>query len=604
MEEKKKVEIENELSLPKEMPKREEKIVNITYPDGSNCDVIFTKMTQPIPKEQLMNVPREEAMNYCVEVPINTTEYFVDDEKKIVCLQDQPVKMRDGVTIYADIYLPKTAFVEPIPLIISWSFFGKQPWHQPVQIFRPMGVPTGAVSNVCKFESSDPMFWCHQGYAVANVDPRGIGNSEGDQQQFSTQEGRDGYDFIEWAATQKWCNGKVAMFGNSGVAMSQWRIAAECPPHLVCIAPWEATGDQYRESIMEGGIPGFFGGSIVIAAQGRGFIDNTVAMAKKEPYVTSPYWQDKIPKYENINIPVYTTCNWSHFHLRGSWEGFKNIKTKKKWMRCHQVFEWPDTYNPQMLQDLKLFFDRYLKNIYNGWELTPRIRMEVMDAFEYPYQTNRPEFEWPLARTNYKKLYLNASTLKLGDVPVKNESSVSYDGKNGLINFDYTFRKDTELTGYLKLRLWVEAKGHDDMDLFITIKKLSTKDEELPVTIFGSERHPGAWGKLRVSRRHLDEEKSTEYQPVHTHDRTEKLKPGEIVPVDIEIWPLSRFWHKGQKLRVQIAGRYIRDEWFEPLVWFPDNEGEHVIHTGGKFDSYLLVPEIPPRYEDGDYIYR
>ncbi|MBE6140648.1 MAG: CocE/NonD family hydrolase [Firmicutes bacterium] len=586
------------------MPKREEKIVNITYPDGSNCDVIFTKMTQPIPKEQLMNVPREEAMNYCVEVPINTTEYFVDDEKKIVCLQDQPVKMRDGVTIYADIYLPKTAFVEPIPLIISWSFFGKQPWHQPVQIFRPMGVPTGAVSNVCKFESSDPMFWCHQGYAVANVDPRGIGNSEGDQQQFSTQEGRDGYDFIEWAATQKWCNGKVAMFGNSGVAMSQWRIAAECPPHLVCIAPWEATGDQYRESIMEGGIPGFFGGSIVIAAQGRGFIDNTVAMAKKEPYVTSPYWQDKIPKYENINIPVYTTCNWSHFHLRGSWEGFKNIKTKKKWMRCHQVFEWPDTYNPQMLQDLKLFFDRYLKNIYNGWELTPRIRMEVMDAFEYPYQTNRPEFEWPLARTNYKKLYLNASTLKLGDVPVKNESSVSYDGKNGLINFDYTFRKDTELTGYLKLRLWVEAKGHDDMDLFITIKKLSTKDEELPVTIFGSERHPGAWGKLRVSRRHLDEEKSTEYQPVHTHDRTEKLKPGEIVPVDIEIWPLSRFWHKGQKLRVQIAGRYIRDEWFEPLVWFPDNEGEHVIHTGGKFDSYLLVPEIPPRYEDGDYIYR
>ena len=95
-------------------------------------------------------------------------------------------------------------------------------------------------------------------------------------------------------------------------------------------------------------------------------------------------------------------------------------------------------------------------------------------------------------------------------------------------------------------------------------------------TIFGTERHPGAWGKLRVSARHLDEEKSTEYQPVHTHDRTEKLKPGEIVPVDIEIWPISRIWHKGQKLRVQVAGRYIRDEWFEPLVWFPDNKGVRI----------------------------
>ena len=389
-EEKKKAVIENELALPKEMPPRDEKIVKVTYPDGSTCDVIFTKMTQPIPKEELANIPREQAMNFCVEAPINTTEYYVDDEEKILCLQDQPIKMRDGVTIYADIYMPKTALKEPLPLIISWSFFGKQPWHQPVQIFRPMGVPTGAVSNVCKFESSDPLYWCYQGYVVANVDPRGIGNSEGDFQQFGTQDGRDGYDFIEWAATQKWCSGKVAMFGNSGVAMSQWRVAAECPPHLTCIAPWEATGDQYRESIMEGGIPGFFGGSIVIAAQGKGYIDNTVAMAKKEPFVTSPYWQDKIPKYENINIPVYATCNWNHFHLRGAWEGFNKVKTKKKWMRCHQKFEWPDTYDPAMLQDLKLFFDRYLKNIYNGWELTPKIRMEVMDAFEFPYQTDRP----------------------------------------------------------------------------------------------------------------------------------------------------------------------------------------------------------------------
>ena len=176
-----------------------------------------------------------------------------------------------------------------------------------------------------------------------------------------------------------------------------------------------------------------------------------------------------------------------------------------------------------MVTRFKIILDRYLKGIYNGWELTPTIRMEVMDAFEYPYQTGRPETEFPLARTQYRKLYLNAANGKLGDAPVKNEASVSYDGQTGLTNFDYTFRKDTELTGYMKLRLWVEAKGHDDMDLFITIKKLSTKDEELPVTIFGTERHPGAWGKLRVSARHLDEEKSTEYQPIHTHDRVEKL---------------------------------------------------------------------------------
>ena len=155
-------ETKNDMALPFEMPKRDEKIVKVNYPDGTSCDVIFTKLTQPIPKEKFMKLPREEAINYCIEVPIEQKEYFVDDEKKIICLQDRAVKMRDGVTIYADIYMPATAKKDPVPLIISWSFFGKQPWHQPVQIFRPMGVPTGTVSNVCKFESSDPMYWCYQ----------------------------------------------------------------------------------------------------------------------------------------------------------------------------------------------------------------------------------------------------------------------------------------------------------------------------------------------------------------------------------------------------------------------------------------------------------
>ena len=72
---------------------------------------------------------------------------------------------------------------------------------------------------------------------------------------YGTQEGRDGYDSIEWIAKQKWCNEKVAMAGNSWLATTQWYIAAEQPPHLTCMAPWEGLGDFYRESICRGGIP-------------------------------------------------------------------------------------------------------------------------------------------------------------------------------------------------------------------------------------------------------------------------------------------------------------------------------------------------------------
>ena len=79
--------------------------------------------------------------------------------------------------------------------------------------WKIMGVPSSTVSNMAKFESADPGYWCRKGYAVANVDPRGIGHSEGDFIQFGTQDGRDGYDFIEWIAEQDWCNSRVGLSG-------------------------------------------------------------------------------------------------------------------------------------------------------------------------------------------------------------------------------------------------------------------------------------------------------------------------------------------------------------------------------------------------------
>lgn len=530
--------------------------------------------------------------------PFNQRTYLA--EEGIICEQDIPMTLRDGIVIYTDIFRP--ANQTNIPAIISWSYFGKRP-GEGFDEWQIIGVPPGTVSRMSKFESPDPGYWCRHGYAVANVDPRGVGRSQGDINMFGTQDARDGYDFIEWLAAQWWCNGKIGMSGNSGVAMTQWRIAAEQPPHLTCIAPWEGTGDLYRESLCEGGIPmRSFNDFIVGSMIGVNYIDDTAEMITKYPFMNE-YWEDKIPKWEKIRIPCYTTICWNHFHLRGSTEGFRRIRSTKKWLRAHQEFEWPDTYSAFGLEDLRRFFDRYLKDFRNGWELTPRVRLEVMDAYNFNFQTNRPEKEFPLARTQYKKLYVDAARKALSFEPVTQESKISYEAEQGTTTFDVTFQEDTEITGYMKLRLWVEAEGNDDMDMFIAIRKLDEKGDWLPVTVLG-EPHPGAWGKMRVSRRELDPRLSTDFQPIQAHKRDLKLKAGEIVPVDIEIWPHSRIWHKGQQLRVLVSGHYIRDGWFEPFFWDTNNKGNHVIHSGGKYDSYLQIPVIPPRYVSGDYIYR
>jgi predicted acyl esterase len=563
-------------------------------------DVVYRKAKTPVPPSANVDDAGAgmDAMGMGVAPEFRQRTYLA--APGIICEQDVPVKMRDGVTIYVDIFRPENE--TNIPALVSWSFYGKRP-GEAMSEWQIMGVAPGTVSKLAKFESPDPLYWCYRGYAVANADPRGVGYSEGDISLFGSQDARDGYDFIEWLAEQWWCNGKVGMSGNSAVAMTQWRVAAQCPPHLACIAPWEGTSDIYGESIYEGGIPALtFNEYIVGSLSGNGYVDDAVENGKKYPLMNA-YWADKIPDFSKIRIPVYATACWNHFHLHGAFEGFRKVKSTKKWMRAHRDFEWPDGYDLNNLKELNDFFDRYLKDIHNCWESTPRVRLEVQDALEFNYQTNRPEESFPLRRTEYKKLYLDAGNNALSFSEVSQESSFTYDGNDGVANFDICFEEDTEITGYMKLRMWVASESHNEMDLFVSIQKLGTDGEWLPVSVLG-EPHPGAWGKLRVSHRALDEGKSKHFQPKLSHLKEEKLAPSEIVPVEIEINPHSRIWHAGQSLRVQVAGRYIREGWFEPLTWETDNKGNHIIYSGGKYDSYLQVPVIPPRYSDGNYVYR
>ncbi len=570
---------------------------------GEEIEAIYRVARKPVDNQEAVDLANSEdpmarmGQGFCPA--FNQRVY--EAAPGIICEQDVAVKMRDGVTIYTDIFRPKNV-ADKIPVIVSWSWFGKRP-GEGMSEWQIMGVPPQTVSNLAKFESPDPMYWCYNGYAVANVDVRGAGHSEGNMHMFTHQDSEDGYDFIEWIAQQEWCNGKVGMAGNSGVAMHQWRIAAYQPPHLACIAPWEATTDLYRESIFEGGIPALsFNEFIAAQVTGLGGVDDQVAMARKYPLMNG-YWEDKIPDFSKVRLPIYATAGFSHFHLRGSVQAFRKAKSRKKWIRMHRDFEWPDSYNPDNLEDLKRFYDRYLKDIHNGWELTPKVRVDVMDAFDCDYQVQRKENEFPLERTEYKRYYLDAGKMTMQDTPVAVKNSVSYDGNTEEVVFDMEFTEDTELTGYMYLHLFVEADGHDDMDMFFNIQKADKDGNWLPWTTLG-EAHPGAWGKCRVSHRELDPELSTKFQPVMAHRRELKLGKGEIVPVDVEIVPSSRIWHKGEKLRIQVAGRYIREGWFEPLAWDTDNHGKHIIHTGGEYESFIQVPVIPPKFRSGDYVYR
>jgi predicted acyl esterase len=102
-----------------------------------------------------------------------------------------------------------------------------------------------------------------------------------------------------------------------------------------------------------------------------------------------------------------------------------------------------------------------------------------------------------------------------------------------------------------------------------------------------------ALGCLRVSHRELDLQRSTPEQPWHTHRREERLKPGEAMRVEIEIWPAGTRFRASEQLRPLIQGRHVQQSprgVVSMAPCEPRNAGAYVIRAGGRFDSHMLVP--------------
>jgi uncharacterized protein len=106
-------------------------------------------------------------------------------------------------------------------------------------------------------------------------------------------------------------------------------------------------------------------------------------------------------------------------------------------------------------------------------------------------------------------------------------------------------------------------------------------------------RYKGSAGRLRASMRHLDKMLSTDEVPAHSFDRVEKLLPGAVVEVEIDLLPIGLVFHPGEQLRLVISAQNLTGQWMPALrEYVPQNRGTHVIHTGGSHASYLQLPVL------------
>jgi uncharacterized protein len=527
----------------------------------------------------------------------------------IVFEKDVAVKLRDGVTIYVDVFRPAGA--EKVPVIVAWSPYGKgQGTSLSVMgVFGLVGLSNGIVSGLEKFEGPDPAYWCAHGYAICNPDIRGVVDCEGDSVLWDRQDGRDCYDLIEWLAEQEWCTGNVAMSGTSYLAVSQWFAAAEQPPHLAAINPWEGVSDVYRDLVMRGGMP-----DIGFARQlqdgsffGKNQKEDILSEAERYPLMND-LWENKIPDFDKITVPAYVVASYSNtLHTVGTFRAWRRIASDKKWLRIHNSQEWPDYYDEENREDLRRFFDRYLKDKENGWEQTPRVRYSLLDL-EGGDIVNVAADQFPPSDVALTKFYLDGRARALTTEAPSDEAAASYvvASNPNAVSFLTRFDQETVMVGYPKARLWVEARDANDMDLFILVQKLDAYGTPLQqftvpnqsavnhdLTDHGATilRYKGSDGRLRISARRLDEASSTDEVPAHSFDRVEKLSPGEIAEVEIELLPIGLVFYRGQQLRFIISSRNLLGTLMPAIEEYVGaNSGQHVIHTGGAHPSYLQLP--------------
>jgi putative CocE/NonD family hydrolase len=547
----------------------------------------------------------------------------------LVVQKDLEIPMRDGARLKADLFRPKSG--GRFPVIINIGSYQKDKlWIPPPDLEE-------APNPYMNWETVNPLWWVPRGYAALRVDSRGSGKSPGRTDPFSPSEARDFYDAIEWAARQPWSNGRVGASGISYFAMTQWLVASLRPPSLAAMIPWEGAADMYRDFGYHGGIFSF--GFVVnwynnhMAHHLLGRPNATSPDAFATPWVweymrhslDSDWYHGRRPIWENIDYPLYSVGNWSGLalHLRGNTEGYMRAASRRKKLRIHAGTHYHGFYTREGRNDQLRFLDHWLKGIDTGIMREPPVKLLIRKGGHGNYEW-RYEREWPIARTQWTRFYLRPEANRgretggaLVTAAPRKSGSVAYSAsgmtKAGVASASWTstalagslprmgasfetapLAGAMEVTGPVVLVLWVSSTT-EDMDLFATLRNIGPDGKDVSEMGQQGQPVPVAKGWLRASHRALDERLSLPYRPYHSHACRAWLRNGEVVRVEVEIWPTCMVFATGHRIRLDIQPRDGIGA--APYTHYSAdyNSGTNVVHTGGSRASHLLLPVIPAR---------
>ena len=535
------------------------------------------------------------------------------------------IPSRDGTLLACDVYLPEAPGA--YPALLSYSHYGKD-----LQSVTGKRSPLSPLKGNGGLEAGDSEYFVSRGYVHVIADARGSGDSQGAYCYQGLNEQQDGYDIIEWMAAQSWCDGNCGMLGMSYFAVMQYMVAAQQPPHLKAIVPYEALTDRYRQSVYHGGLlnEGFWHqwwGHVSVDGMkplsydylSQEEIDRRVALLMETPEVkNSPYLhiQLKYPRknpllfdwmlapfdgpfywerspycmFDRIRIPTFLITRWTSWavHLAGAFQAYEGIDAPKKLL----VMETPSRLGPLRPwtdhHDLLLrWYDHWLKGIDTGFMDEPPIQLLIKGRDKYRFES-----EWPLARTRWTKLFLGPQGALRDTAPLESGEAVFFNDPDlapGQFPPAATFQTepfavDFEVTGPVAF-YFCAVLDQVDATWIVTVRDVAPDGSSRTLTK----------GWLRASQRELDPEKSTPMRPWQKHTAKEDLVPGQSYAYAMEIREVSNLFRSGHRLAIDIRGQ---DSTAEDPIWVHTCNAvptRHAVQFGGAFESYLLLPVIPEK---------
>jgi len=512
--------------------------------------------------------------------------------------------MRDGTKLATDLFLPEGP--GPFPVLLTRTPYSKK--SNALDAYRTHA---------------------QQGYAVVIQDTRGRFDSEGENSPFfgdGWANGKmDGYDTVEWIASQKWCNGKIGTIGGSALGIAQYLMAGT--PHPKLMAQWiEVAAPSVYDTAFRGGVPN--------RTTADDWMKNKAySLEGKQELLSHATYDDRWKAYdlalrwEKVEVPAVHLGGWYDVFLQGTIDGFVGYQTKAgKGARGRQrmvmgpwaherfkrevgelVFPENAIKPPGKQSDPLAWFDHWLKGKDTGALQEPAVAYYVMGDPTDPAAPGnqwRTANAWPVPADETPFYLVDSKSLSATKPGGTSRVSYAYDpaspcptiGGRYLISFmgprDHRrilsrsdvavftgekLERPLEVTGRVRAKLFVSSDA-PDTDFFVALYDVYPDGRSMNV----------CEGILRTRFR-------------QGLDREVFMKPGETYPIEVDLWSTSIVFNKGHRLQVLVTsssaqGFDVNPNTGDPLRSSPRTRvANNTLHLGGDQASHVILPIVPSK---------